>query len=93
MKITTRSGRTIDTPNIRLKSDRIAKKDSKAADLWLYEQAKIECAGNDYHTIILNSTNPARLSDSDKDTLFDLLLPDEASRYIFELTQFEENKK
>ena len=88
MLITTRFGRSIETPSIRLSTNRKCVKDSKVCDVWLLEETKKEYqTRSDYVMVILNGMNPLRLTASDKDTLNDLLLPDGASEYIYELIE------
>ena len=86
MKIQTRFGRIVETPSIRLSTSRKCMKDSKYCDIWLLEETKKEWQGkSDYIMVLLNGINANNLSESDKETLNDLLLPDGSSQYIYEL--------
>jgi len=85
MEITTRFGRKINTPVIRTSSARKAKKDSHLALSWMLEETKKEWKDSEYILQLLKGININNLSQSDQDVLFDLLLPDGHTRYIFEL--------
>ena len=72
MKHITASGREIDSPNIRIWNNLIAKKDSKNADAWLLAETKIENEMNMNETerisrkVLLNVMNSKHLQDADK---------------------------
>ena len=88
MKITLRSGRIVDTPNIRFSSNRKIINDSKKADKWMIDLAKEEypdCWKNSIICLFLEGMIPGKLTPAEHDMLFDLLLPDGASQYIFEV--------
>jgi len=88
MKITLRSGRIVDTPNIRITTNRKCMNDSKKADKWMIDLAKKEyplCWENEIICLFLDGMIPGKLTPAEHDMLFDLLLPDGASQYIFQL--------
>ena len=87
MQITTKSGRIVDTPDIRISTERKCRSDVRKADRWLLMQTKIECENNDWVMFFLNNMDAEHLTTSDKDLLNILLLPDGASEYIYELVK------
>ena len=89
MEITTRSGRVINSPNIRL--NRFYTSDGKEANTWLLEEVKKEYVHpqssiikidrewleRDYIITMLNAMNPDNINDLDGEILMDLLFSDE----------------
>ena len=105
MQITTKSGRILDSPNIRVSTNRKCIIDLKKINYWMVERAKEEYPlptdkgfikldwayfDNDYKRNIIDNINPNNMSQSDMDTLFDLLLAEEHTEYIFELIERSE---
>ena len=90
MKITLKSGRTVDTPDIRISTNRKCINDSKKADKWMIDRAKEdypECWENSIIRLFLEDMAPGKLTPSDHDMLMGLLLPDDASKHIFRLVK------
>ena len=85
MQITTKKGRIVNTPSIRLETERKCKNDSLKADKWLLDTVREDYKDDAWITLLLEDMYPGRLTVSDKDILMDLLLPDGASKYIYEL--------
>ena len=87
MKITTKKGTIVNTPSIRLETNRKCLNDSKKANKWLLETVKKDYEDDEWISLQLNFMDIKNLSPSDKDILMDLLLPEGTSPYIFELIE------
>jgi len=87
VKITTKKGTIVNTPSIRLETNRKCLNDSKKANKWLLETVKKDYEDDEWISLQLNFMDIKNLSPSDKDILMDLLLPEGTSPYIFELIE------
>jgi hypothetical protein len=83
MKITTKSGRIVDTPDIRVSTPTKFLNDTKKANAWILEECKREYKDDDWTMVTLNCMDLKNLSKCDISVLYMLLLPDGASDKIF----------
>lgn len=74
--LTSPSGRTMSpVPKVDATSDRKTQNTMRRVDQWMHNEAVAEASatGNEYLGTLLDAMNPKRLSQSDRDSLNDIL--------------------